>query len=49
VIAAAVEAYTGPRDCACGNALATAIITRPEAISAAVKRDLAPIIGKYVT
>jgi 5'-methylthioadenosine phosphorylase len=48
VIAATVEAYSGPRECGCGSALATAIITRPEAISAAVKRQLAPIIGKYV-
>jgi 5'-methylthioadenosine phosphorylase len=48
VIAAAVEAYAGPRDCGCGTALATAIITRPDAISTAVKRQLAPIIGKYV-
>jgi 5'-methylthioadenosine phosphorylase len=48
VIAAAVEAYSGPRDCGCGSALASAIITRPEAISSAVKRQLAPIIGKYV-
>jgi hypothetical protein len=26
-----------------------AIITRPETISAQVKKDLAPIIGKYVS
>jgi 5'-methylthioadenosine phosphorylase len=48
VIAAAVEAYAGPRDCACGDALATAIITRPDAIADTVKMHLAPIIGKYV-
>jgi 5'-methylthioadenosine phosphorylase len=48
VIARAVEAYSGPRNCACGNALATAIITRPEAVPANVKKDLAPIIGRYV-
>jgi 5'-methylthioadenosine phosphorylase len=48
VIAAAVEAYSGPRDCGCGDALATAIITRPDAISDAVRRQLAPIIGKYM-
>jgi hypothetical protein len=28
--------------------LSTAIITRPDAIPAGVKRDLAPIIGKYI-
>jgi 5'-methylthioadenosine phosphorylase len=49
VIAAAVEAYSGPRDCGCGRALAGAIITRPDAISDTVKMHLAPIIGKYVT
>ncbi len=48
VIAAAVEAYAGPRDCGCGSALATAIITNPKAISASLKKELAPIIGKYV-
>ena len=36
------------RACGCGRALATAIITRPDAIPAPVKQDLAPIIGKYV-
>ena len=48
VIARAVEAYSGERTCGCGNALATAIITRPEAINDTVKMHLAPIIGKYV-
>jgi hypothetical protein len=48
VIAAAVEAYHGPRDCGCGSALGSAIITRPEVIPERVKKDLAPIIGKYV-
>jgi 5'-methylthioadenosine phosphorylase len=48
VVATAVEAYAGRQGCHCGSALATAIITRRDAISDAVKRDLAPIIGKYV-
>jgi 5'-methylthioadenosine phosphorylase len=48
VIARAVEAYRSERTCGCGNALATAIITRPEAINETVKMHLAPIIGKYV-
>ena len=48
VVAAAVAAYSGVRNCQCGSALATAIITRPEAVPAKVKHDLAPIIGKYV-
>ncbi len=48
VIAEAVSRLDGPRTCACKDALATAIITRPEHIPAELKRDLAPIIGKYV-
>jgi len=34
--------------CGCGRALAHAIITDPARIPARVKRDLAPIIGRYV-
>lgn len=48
VIADAVGRLTGPRTCACGTALATAIITRPEHVPAATKAALAPIIGKYM-
>src|SRR5205814_7605288 len=36
------------RDCGCANALQFAIVTDPAAIPESVKRDLAPIIGKYV-
>jgi 5'-methylthioadenosine phosphorylase len=36
------------RDCACASALEHAIITDRSAIPAQVKRDLAPLIGKYV-
>jgi 5'-methylthioadenosine phosphorylase len=48
VIANAAERLPIERTCGCGSALAAAIITRPDAISADVRRDLAPIIGKYV-
>jgi 5'-methylthioadenosine phosphorylase len=48
VIAEAVGAYGGRQHCQCASALSTAIITRHDAIPDAVKRDLAPIIGKYV-
>src|SRR5262245_24347426 len=48
VIADAVDAYAGRQGCHCGSALATAIITRPEAIPDTVKRDLAPLIRKYL-
>jgi 5'-methylthioadenosine phosphorylase len=48
VIANAVEQLPMARTCECARALATAIITRPDAISAAAKTRLAPMIGKYV-
>jgi 5'-methylthioadenosine phosphorylase len=48
VMAMAVERYAGRQGCSCGTALATAIITRREAMPDAAKRDLAPILGKYL-
>jgi 5'-methylthioadenosine phosphorylase len=48
-IAEAIGRIPEERSCECASALKFAIITRPEAISAAAKRDLAPIIGKYVS
>ena len=48
IIARAVEGMPGVRGCSCGSALATAIITGPDAIPASVKRDLEPLIGKYI-
>ena len=48
VIAAAVEQLPIARTCECARALARAIITRPEAVPAATKHKLAPIVGKYL-
>jgi 5'-methylthioadenosine phosphorylase len=48
VIANSVERLPIERTCGCGGALAAAIITRPDAIPADVRRELAPIIGKYL-
>ena len=48
-IAEAVGRAAGPRTCACKDALATAIITRPEHVPEETKKNLAPIIGKYMT
>ena len=48
VIAGAVERLPIARTCECARALAAAIITRPEAIPAAVKARLAPIVGRYL-
>lgn len=36
------------RTCACGSALATALVTRPEHVPEETKRKLAPIVGKYM-
>jgi 5'-methylthioadenosine phosphorylase len=47
-IAEAVSKLEGPRHCACKDALSSAIITRPEHISEDTKRDLAPIVGRYL-
>jgi len=48
IIAEAVSRVPAERACACGSALATAIITGRDAIPDQARRDLAPIIGKYV-
>ena len=48
VIAAAVGALPFDRTCECATALAHAIITRPDVVPADVRRELAPIVGKYL-
>ncbi len=49
VIAGAVSVLANaPRTCGCGQALATAIITRPEIVPDETRRALAPIMGKYL-
>ncbi len=48
VMANAVEGLPVERTCECARALATAIITRPEAVSPAARERLAPIVGKYL-
>jgi len=48
VIANAVGDLPAERTCDCGHALAAAIITRPDAVPDNVRRDLWPIVGKYL-
>ena len=48
ILKAAITAATVERSCQCGSALKDAIITSPEHIPANLKRELAPLIGKYV-
>jgi 5'-methylthioadenosine phosphorylase len=47
-IADAVSRLNVVRTCGCKDALATAIITRPEHIPQKTKEELAPIIGRYI-
>jgi 5'-methylthioadenosine phosphorylase len=49
VIAGAVGRLPFDRTCECGSALAHAIITRPDAIPDAVRQELAPIVGRYLS
>src|SRR6266705_25783 len=47
-IADAVERIAGPRTCACKDALATAIITRPEHVPEQTRQKLKLILDKYL-
>ena len=49
VVKALVERLPADRTCGCATALASAIITRPEAVPAATRQKLAPIVGKYLS
>jgi 5'-methylthioadenosine phosphorylase len=49
VITDAVGRLPFDRTCECATALKHAIITRPEAVPADVKRDLAPLVAKYLS
>jgi 5'-methylthioadenosine phosphorylase len=48
IIANAVEQLPYERTCECATALKYALITRPDAIPEQVKKDLAPLVGKYL-
>jgi 5'-methylthioadenosine phosphorylase len=48
IIAGAVERLPYERTCECASALKYALITPPEMVPDQVKKDLAPIIGKYI-
>jgi 5'-methylthioadenosine phosphorylase len=49
VIAEAVAVLPFERTCECASALKHAIITRSDAIPPEVRRELAPIVGKYLS
>jgi 5'-methylthioadenosine phosphorylase len=48
VIAGVATALPVTRDCACATALASALVTPPDLVPEETKRDLAPIIGRYM-
>jgi 5'-methylthioadenosine phosphorylase len=48
VIAEAVGMLPFERTCECAHALKYAIITQPDAVPEATKRELAPIVGRYL-
>ena len=48
VVEAVVERLPVDRTCECATALASSIITRPEAIPPATREQLAPLVSKYL-
>ena len=48
VLRATVRRLPEARDCECASALRFALMTRPDLVPAQVKKDLAPIVGKYM-
>jgi 5'-methylthioadenosine phosphorylase len=47
-IAEAIARLPAARSCDCGSALKYALITRPDAVPEKIRKELAPIIGKYM-
>ena len=48
LLKASVRTLDGaPRACGCGSALASALLTRPEAVPEETKKKLRPLLGKY--
>ena len=48
IVAEAAAALPPARDCACPTALASALVTAPELVPEETKRDLEPLIGRYM-
>jgi 5'-methylthioadenosine phosphorylase len=48
MIAAAVERLPYARTCECASALKFALITRPDAVPMQTRKDLAPLVSKYL-
>jgi 5'-methylthioadenosine phosphorylase len=48
VVALTAQGLPRGRDCACGGALSDALVTPPHLVPAEIKKELAPIVGKYM-
>ena len=48
IVRRAVASLAAGRSCSCHTALSNAIVTSPEQIPANVKKELAPLIGRYI-
>ena len=48
IMAGAVERLPYERTCECASALKFALITRPDAIPESTRKELAPLVGKYL-
>ena len=48
VVVLAAQGLPRGRDCACGGALSDALVTPPHLVPAETKKELAPIVGKYM-
>ena len=48
IIAGAVAKLPYERTCECASALTFALVTRPEAVPDRLKRELAPLVGRYL-
>jgi 5'-methylthioadenosine phosphorylase len=48
VLRAALRRLPIPRECECANALRYALVTAPELVPEQTKRELAPIVGRYM-
>jgi 5'-methylthioadenosine phosphorylase len=49
IIATAVDTLPYERTCECASALKFALITRPDAVPAKTRNDLAPLVAKYLS
>lgn len=47
-VAAVISTIGASRECSCGSALQSAIMTAPEMVPADVKQQMRPLIGRYV-